>query len=175
MATLDYSDLMMVFNDLKKSIDSFHSVNAHLEKSGVFCMGDILTNCEKMEAFLKCDFEVLWRLENQMVKELRHKLETIPVEVVKAEEKKQDSSFDDMPPLFREPGSITCAVNTVTNEADVSAIEQDANAAFCNDDSRDSKPPVPQSTFLRAALWNYLPSPYNPIIGYAPNQQVRDL
>ena len=171
MTTIDYTDLMMLFNDLKKSIDIFHSTNSHLEKSGVFNMQDILNNCEKMDALLKCDYEVLWRLEHQEVKELRQKLESIPVEVVKAERKEEsDDEFDDMPPLVK-----ASALPIKEEEAEISMIEQDANEAFCHDLSYESKAlPKTPPTLHRSTLWTW-PVPYNPISALAYNQQIRDL
>ena len=169
MASIEYADLMLLFNDLKNSIDTFHSTNSHLEKSGVFSMQDILNNCEKMEALLKGDYEILWRLEHQMVKELRQKLESIPVEVVKAEGKDtHDDIFEDMPPLVKDPALSTC-------EEDISKIEMDANEAFCHDLSYESKEPQKAPpTLLRSTLWAW-PAVYNPVSALAYNQQIRDL
>ena len=170
MASIDYDDLMMLFNDLKKSIHTFHSTNVHLERSGVFSMREILTNCEKMDALLKCDYEVLWRLEHQEVKELRQKLESIPVEVVKAERKEEEEDFDTMPPLVKDP-----ALPGKEEMAEVSMIEQDANEAFCHDLSYESTPlPKTPPTLLRSTLWTW-PVAYNPVSALAYNQQIRDL
>ena len=79
---INNSDALMLFNNLKLSIDTFYSKNSHLQESGVFNMSEIIRNCNKMEAYLNGDYESLWRMEHQDATDLRNRLETVPVEIV---------------------------------------------------------------------------------------------
>ena len=100
MATLNYDDTVELFSNLKKSIDTFRSKNYHLEVSGVFNMVEILQTCSKMEIFLSGDFEQLWRIEHEYTKELRKKLELIPIGINKNKGTSTEDSFDDLPELI---------------------------------------------------------------------------
>jgi len=106
MATLNYDNTVSLFNDLKKSIDEFYLLNQHLENCNVFSMSKILRNCTKMEYFLNSNFEYLWKMEHDEVRELREKLENIPVEIIKnkddlSDDSDDDDDYDDMPPLIQ--------------------------------------------------------------------------
>jgi hypothetical protein len=183
MANLNYDDLMEVFTNLKKSINDFHSENEHLETSGVFSMNAIMKSCEKMEALLNCDFEYLWKLERQDVKELREKLENIPVEIVKH---KNEEDYSDMPPLIPLQNTIpseSCGLGckcVSENLIQESVIQDTTNQEFCyfepDTKSVNSEPRpnqnVPLPTSLKSSIWSW-PASYNPISSSIYNNQLR--
>lgn len=183
MATLNYDDTVELFSNLKKSIDTFRSKNYHLEVSGVFNMVEILQTCSKMEIFLSGDFEQLWRIEHEYTKELRKKLELIPIGINKNKGTSTEDSFDDLPeliPLYCDDMPPLSKIshedmpslfpNTLYNE--YSTIDHDVNEKFCHLDGINSEP-YTSPIVSKSNLWNW--PTYNPVSALMFNQQVRDL
>jgi len=196
MVKLDYDDTMALFYNLKKSIDEFYAKNSHLEESGVFSLGEVLRNCAKMDHFLNKEFEHLWRMERDEARELREKLETVPVEINHPTDESENDNFDDMPPLVKDPfydmpALITCKKKLplvkdpfydmpalIPCNEEPSLIEQNADDAFCEvggdiSAAFEVKPPS-SPTILRTSIWNWAPS-YTSDSALAFSQQVRDL
>ena len=205
MTTVNYDDTMELFSNLKNSINTFRSKNYHLELSGVFSMEEILKNCSRMEVFLSGDFEQLWRIEHEYTKELRKKLELIPVEVTKNKCTHTEDSFDDLPELI----PLYCAnKNPLMPDDDMPGLiplsdEEDDMPGLIpvsNDDEDDMPGLIPVSdystikhdaneAFCNLESYDYRPaSPstiprsnlwnwpaYNPMSALMFNQQIRDL
>jgi len=168
---MDHSEILQMFSLLKQSIDNFYSKNIHLENSGVFSMTEIIRNCNKLEAYLNSDYKVLWQMERQEVKDLRERLETVPVEIVHMppeefdtmpplERDVLDSEFDDMPPLvseFDDMPPLEAFVPPV--EKFVLPENNELNTAFCK---YSTSPPVWAWPSSSASVFSF-------------NQQIRDL
>lgn len=131
-----------------------------------------------MEYFLNSEFEHLWRMEREEARELRQKIESVPVEIVHPPDESENDIFEDMPPLIKDPFYDMPAL-VPCKDVELSMIEQDADNAFCEVsgdisaafDVRPASPP----TALRTSIWNWAPTAYNPISALAFSQQVRDL
>ena len=186
---MDHSEILQMFTLLKKSIDTFHSKNIHLENSGVFSMAEINNNCKKLEAYLNGDYEVLWRMERQEVKDLRERLESVPVEIVHM----SSEDFDTMPPLERDvldseydtmpPLEPILPSDEKLNTAVFSEYEVHPTVSNC-DDMPPLKPIHQQYEKLNTALYlnNYNPSttplwswPASSTSALVFNQHIRDL
>ena len=205
MAALNYNDTVSLFNNLKQSIDEFYVLNQHLENSGVFSMSKILRNCLKMDHFLNSNFESLWKMEHDDLRELREKLQSIPVEIIKHNDNDSDDdldddsycdmpplipvetnditeiNYDDMPPLI--PLSSVFSSQNGLNEEDMSSVY-----SVCTLDKAVLSPSRPQTpvnipyTFRQSTPPTVLrssmwgwPPVYNSMSALSFNQEVRDL
>jgi hypothetical protein len=170
---INNSDALMLFNNLKLSIDTFYSKNSHLQESGVFNMSEIIRNCNKMEAYLNGDFESLWRMEHQDATDLRNRLETVPVEIVHDE-------FEDMPPL--ESDVLSDVSDSMPPLVPFDVVHPlDSAPSFYTSPPLNSEPPlVPLKNELNTAftqpstsLWSWSQT-YKPISAINLNQQIRE-
>ena len=136
-------------------------------------MSEILKNCAKMECFLNGDYKALWRMENEEVKNLREKLELVPVETARQRSETEDT-YDDMPPLIDEDFPIpSCLITPSSISKDNSVVENETNeeAIAPPYEYRPQSPPL----FLKTTTywpWQSIHTPISPTI-YTP--QVRDL
>jgi hypothetical protein len=172
---INNSDALMLFNNLKLSIDTFYSKNSHLQESGVFNMSEIIHNCNKMEAYLNGDFESLWRMEHQDVTDLRNRLETVPVEIV-------HDDFDDMPPLESDVLSdVSDSMPPLVPFSTVHPLDSDTlSDVFDNMPPPVRAPSPPLKNELNTAftkpstsLWSW-PQTYTPMSAMNFNQQIRE-
>lgn len=171
---MDHSEILQMFSLLKQSIDTFYSKNIHLENSGVISMTEIIRNCNKLDAYLNSDYEFLWRMERQEVKDLRERLESVPVEIVHTspedfdtmpplERDVLDSDCDDMPPLVSEFDDMPPLVDLAPPvEKFVPPETNELNTAFSK---YSTTPPV-------YSLWSWPTSSTSALVF---NQQIRDL
>ena len=67
-------DIPYLFEDLKNAINEFYRKNADMDASGTIQLGPMLNASNRLDLYLKGDFQALWRLEREEVLRLREEV-----------------------------------------------------------------------------------------------------
>ena len=116
-----------LFKDLKESIGEFYRKNADLDASGTIQMVAILTASDRLDLYLKGDFQALWRLEREEVMRLRAIRET---ESKSGEMHDVYSVDEDVGVIKRELTIMTRCVKKMTDNYRKECLEHEKTKLF---------------------------------------------